>query len=481
MFNNFMKIGALTGLVLFAPKTQAQIDQTVPTMNPASHCLVNGSDSIEGIRDYSFLTSDDCKTIFVRPEQIGRQYIDYNVVGNLDVCKAISLVDDRNYMLEAEHNRLTGELIRISKQKATTEWSIAKKKRELEQVRSEIAWVKQELATLQKDKDENYGNLRGARFSILSDNRVIEDDLVKIAKNNYYNVVVNGEIYEKKPKVTKAAIVDSFYTFFIRKPSTRDFSETIIETDSPAKLHSDSKRVGIVHVESGDLLPAEMILNMPVVCLGAIKNDQGTWELTNNYRNPMFTVKRTYTINQRVAFGYQSTLRMDPVLKQMVNYLTINKMEPFTLDDVFLKVAQHDTDSILEFFWDQQMGAGGQNISPAREKNIKLELLAGYLNNYFEKLVKDGVLEIVGMRDQGSKEGSFVTNNNADLKCYQSPLSKNCYTEVYQIKDWDGELDDELHKKLHVNQVYSSSVGVNHLEPYDFTSLFVPHFQNQNQ
>lgn len=478
MTHHYLKTGVLFGaIVLTSHLAKAQVDQTVPSMNPTSQCLINGSGHIEGIRDYSFLTSDDCKTIFVRPETIGRQHIDYTIIANLNLCTAVNEVDDRISMAEKEQTRLFQELTKISLKKATTDWSMENKRKQMAVVREQIEWIKGEISSELKEKDKNYGDIRGAKFSILSDNRIIEDDLIKIAKNNYYQVVVNGEIYEKKPIVRAAKIVESFYSFFVRKASTRPYTESVIEANAPVKLHSESDQVGILHVSAGDVLPASMVLNLPVVCVGAEKNTNGKWELNQDHQNPRFGVSRSYTVNQRVAYGYRSTLKIDGVVETFVKHFMLNSAEPFTLDDVFLDMAEHNIDGLLDFFWDQQMGADGQSLSKAQETNLKKSLLSGYLKNYLQNLIEKEVISVVGLREIGEKDGSFIKAQSRSSLCYQSSLSKSCQVEIYQLKNWNGEIDDQLRSNLYVNQVYSSNVGVNQMVPFQFTSAFQPNFK----
>ena len=485
-FRNLKKT-ALAGLTALVPYSAlAEVDQTVPSMNPTSNCIVKGANSIDGIRDYSFLNSDDCRSIFVLPEAIGEQHISYELEQSLDLCKAVNIADQRVVSMEQDLSNLYTQLAKIMSKPANTSAAIVKKEKQIASKKKEIEFINNEIKGQLESKDQKYGDIPGARFDILSDGRIIDDHLQEIAKNNYYQFIVqepgkDPQIVEKKPSVRKANIADSYYSFFYRKAKEREDYSSVISSDAPLKLASESRRNGIVHVEAGDIMKAEMTLNLPSICVGARQGANGVWSLINKNKNPIFTLNRTYTVHQRIPYGYSSALIKSAVVDVVVDYLTKVGANSFSLEDIFRDSLSHNIDRLLDFSWSQQINSDDHQLSDTRVKALKADILSDYIRSYFKVLADRGAIRLEGVQQNEKKDGPLVSHSQGGAKCYQSPLTKLCHKELYSISTWDGQINDELRQKLSLDISFENVAAVDQLEPFQFTSTFVAKFKKQDE
>ncbi len=483
MKTNQQKILSVMGIFLIfiiGIKASAQVDQTVPSMNPSKNCKVKGAQQIEGIRDYSFLTSDDCQTIFVRPELIGEQLIDYRISSNLDLCEAVNLseqlvVDIRRGIID-EHAHIR----RLQKNDTTNPAQIKKIQEEIARRISYINYLEEQEEKTLSDKDKNYGPIPGATFSISVDARILPDDLYEISQNNPYQIIIQGEngkpdIAYKFPNVREANIVDSYYTFFYRKATEREKWQSVLSSDSPLALAKESQRTGIVHVLANEGMQLKAELNLPSICLGAYKDEENNWQLKNESQKPIFTISRNYTVHQRASYGYSAALKNEAVVDRILNHLASHENQGFTLDDLFINEIKHDIKDYLDFTWDSQMGSDAQQFSPQKVKQLKIDLFASYIHNYMDTLLDKKILEIVDTRPvHKASDGEAYKNINSDSECFSSPLDKMCYQSVYKLTKWKDQTPDQLRAQLTISQSFAKTVGVNHMEPYNFNSFFLP-------
>ena len=481
---SFIKILTM-GVVLFTGQALlANINQNVPSMNPTSTCKAIKTPNEKSIRDYRYLNSDNCQNIFVLPEEIGTQHINYEIVEDLDFCKAVKTATKRILATEEMVSSAQNQLKKIMDKPATTDSEIIQKEKEIANKQKDIAWLNDEVTKQLNRRDQNYGDIPGARFSIFNDNRVIEEELNSLVEANRYPVIVQEpnkepEIFYKDPGVAEALITDSYYTFFIHKAKEREQFASIIHSDVPAKVHSESRRYGIAHVEGGNALPADMTLNLPSICIGAFQDGNGEWDLKDNRKNPIFTITRTFEVMQRAAYGYSAALKIEAVVDRLMSHIKLMGNDAFTVDDVFLDAAVNDLSSYLSFEWSQQHGPDGENLSKKRIKEMKLNLLAGYLENYFDQLIKLDILKVAGFKEAGTKDGGFVSSPNTKLNCFKSPLTRSCHVEAYKLTDSNITDDAALKASLTVNQSFAKNVGVNNMEPILYRSLFQPIFYKQ--
>lgn len=476
---NFKKIGMASLLFLLAHPILGQVDNRVPSMNPKKTCSIT---PVPGMRQYRFLSNDDCSNIFTMPEEIGIQLIDYSILDDLSVCRAVKTATETINSMEKKVSELHEELYKIMKRDVSSTWSVQKKERDIAKKKEDIAFFDNAVSQKIKKRDLDYGNWRAVQFSIFNDNRILDQDFEAIAEKNYYPVVVKeegkeAELLYKKPGVRRATLVDSHYSFFMRKASERESFASIIESNAPAKLHSESKRYGIAHVVGGDTLPASMTLNMPSICVGAFQKGNGGWDIRDDKKNPIFTVTRTFTVNQRAAYGYTSAMKIGGVVKRLTNHIETFGDNPFSIDDIFLEGIDSYLDSMIQFNWSANMGGEGESLSPQRVQEIKIELLAGHLKNYFEHLVEKKILKIAGIEAVDREEGAFYDQAQSGLNCYRSPLTKKCHAETYQLVDFVDAVSQDLTAKLTINQKFSKNVGLNQMEPFVHNSVFMPKFK----
>ncbi len=457
----------------------AQVDQTVPSMNPSKNCRVKGASHIDGIRDYNFLNSDDCQTIFVRPELVGQQLIDYRISSNLDLCEAVNLSEQQVVEIRRGITDEHAHIRRLQKIETTNPTKIKKIQAEIERRIGYINWLEEQEEKTLNDKDKNYGEIPGATFSISVDARILPDDLYEIRQNNPYEFIFEGpngkpEIGYKFPDVREANIVDSYYTFFYRKSSEREKWQSVLSSNSPLELAKESQRTGIVHVLANEGMQLQAVLNLPSICLGAYLDEEMNWQLKNDSQKPIFTISRQYTVHQRAAYGYSVALKNNAVVDRIMNHLATNDNSGFTLDDLFLNEIKHDMNEYLDFTWTSQMGSDALQFSPQKVKELKIDLFATYIQNYMDSLLANGVLEIMDSRPVNKVADGMAFSANGDTECFSSPLDKMCYQSVYRLTNWKGLTPDQLRASLTVNQSFAKTVGVNHMEPFTYNSYFLP-------
>ena len=167
---------------------------------------------------------------------------------------------------------------------------------------------------------------------------------------------------------------------------------------------------------------------------------------------------------------------MDSVVKDLINYITLHGNKAFTLEDVFPQNLLTDLDHYLSFTWSAQLGGDSQQLSQAKINEIKRDLFAGYLQSYFEKLVQNNTLKVVDVKQTPSHVGSSKSN-----ECHRSALTKSCQLEVYQLTEPTKTEVNHLTQVLTLQDSFARTVGSNQMEPFQFTSTFLPILRNKNK
>ncbi len=489
-------------IAILLPVIASAADSTAPVINPAQSCMSEGMNNPPG-KTYGFLYNKDCSVVHVLPSRIENPKVQVWPSANLQLCdglkahiqsfndlnKRINKLQLQTEVLEEKltENLKESEFERISKQVQ----SLDKKRRELE---FDAMAMRKETA--------QFGKIPGATISVFLNNSITQEELNYLRALNHSNLVQkikrvdrsldeNGnEVISEREEykissLRPAQISSSLYSFSFYSLDQENPTNSIISTTLPGfeVLEQMESHQSVAHVRAGDVVTGEVVMSLLGVCDSVVEDENGRPSIDLSGQSSPLTVNRTYGVNQVFTQGYEAKLDVDSIADQIISHVTHHKNSGFTKSSEFSNTIDTMVDSLIDFKWDSDSD-NSQILSIDKVLEIKKEVSAHLIDNYFSKLVEQGILKIENPTSLPPAQGGMVPETQLAHRCWTEKrggfsglIGKRrqvCADYTYTVNVWkDGFTTEELKNHLTMNHQYIDRMTVNRATPFYYTTTFI--------
>jgi prefoldin subunit 5 len=481
-----------------------QNDQSAPNNNPyidpAQDCMSQGMTSPPG-KDFRYLYSKDCKVVYVLPPPVMAQNIKSEGI-NLQACVGLKSLNDQINQLYATLNDLQKRLGALEDQldDAKTATETARIQTKIDALTKRITGYEANVATLASTRYDHFGKVAGLVSSVTMVGNVNTTDLNYVRGANAANLHRKTKVQEKDAsgKVTKeyyideeallrsAPIMSSIFSFIYKTPGTADPSESeVVSTDIPGveMLSQPGAKTQTIHVRANDVVSGQLRMSLVYACEhtkpdtapGSVKIDEDT--------DPLFTVNRTFEVQEMFGQGYTASLKIDKAVEQISKTVITDTDHGFKKSIVFLPTIQANVDQLVDFKWDTEFAAAG-NVGIDKILEIKQQVAVKFVDDYIEKLVQAKLISIEEEPNVPPANGGTVDDVRTANRCWterDGGLSgwiggrhTVCGDYQYVVKVWhDGITSVDLDRTLTLKVDNSETMKINMTAPFSFTTAFV--------
>jgi hypothetical protein len=502
---NYWSKAALLALNLFSVQSWADVgaDNPAPYNNPyvdpAQDCMSQGMISPESA-NYRYLYSKDCKVVYVLPPPVMKQDIKSEGI-NLQACgdldKANHAVSELYGLLDDLATRLRG--FESQMDKAKTDADAARIQAKIDSLTKRKEGYEKNLKDLLQARFENFGKVPGMISSVTMVGNASPNELNLVRALNYANLhrktkvevkdnngkVINTYYTDEESSLRPAPISSSLYSFIYKTPSAADPSESeVVSTDIPGVeiLSQQGAKTQTIHVRANDVVSGKLRMSLIYACEHAKKDAAGKSQIDDS-TDPLFTVNRTFEVQEMFGQGYTAKLRIDKVVDQITKTVTTDTDHGFKKSVLFVPIIKEHVDQIIDFRWDTEFAAAG-NIGIEKVLDIQKAVAAKFVDNYIENLVNAKLVTIEEEPNVTPAAGGTVDDVRTANRCWTEKdggLSGMfggrhtvCGDYQYVVKVWhDGVTETEINKNLTLNVDETEQMKINTTVPFSFTTAFV--------
>ncbi len=499
---NFNK-HVLTSLLVFCVSASAKeaVDFTTPYINPKRDCMTEGMINPQG-KEYRYLYSRDCKVVHVLPPELMRQ----NIIGqgmNLAACEGLESsrrsIKTQNQLIEEANARLLRYEQKLEKAKSRVEREAIEK--DIARLRERIKGYTEVLRDSEAYLQKYYGSTPGAKFSILLGGNITQNEINHIRALNHANLnrkktiidrvrlpdgtekVEEREVWEMSA-LRPATIDQSIFSFIYNVPGDEGPNGGLIKTDIPGLEYlgqKDATYKGVMHVKANGLVSGQVVMALTVACGHTKKDADGKLVLKEN-TDPMFTVNRTFTVQQMYAYGYTARLNVDKVVEQITTFVSTDTDRGFKKSVVFNPILKASVDELVSFEWHREFD-DGKAESFDKILEIKKAVAADLVDDYLERLEQAGLIKKDLDRPVDPAKGGNVEETKTVHRCWTerdgglSGLVGRrhvvCGDFPYKVTVWkDGVTEEEVRRSLTLHGETVDTMTVNTVHPFSFTTTF---------
>lgn len=500
MNKDFLKTVSLSVMLAASTIAHAELDNSSPYINPNRTCLTEGLMTPAG-KDYRFLYSRDCHVVHILPPTVMPQSIKSQGV-NLQACSAMKLAQESNGTLvkiirEAQARIATYEEALEKTSSKAEEQRLQKKITELN---SRLEGYRKVSLESEANYQKNYGQVPGAVFSIVMDGSISQTDLSFLRGMNSSilnktktvertttdakgNVTTETKEVPDISSLRPAQIDFSVFSFIYNVPEDAVKNGGIISTDIPdLEYLQQGGHKGVIHVLSNGGVSGKVIMSLTAACEFAKIDEKGDLRIKED-TDPIFTVNRTYEVQQMYAQGYTASLNVNKVVNAITSSVSHEKGNTFEKSQTFTPIIDANLSEIMDFKWFDER-SDSQSTSFKEIRVIQEAVAQKLVDSYLEDLLKAQVIEFEKPPKVEPAKGGYIDETRVANRCWsQSDGGVSgwfggshtvCGNYNFVVKVWkDGVTIEDVKSKLTLNAVKTESMMANTMAPFKYTTAFV--------